>query len=252
MGKYLYEAFEQLERLSPGSNETSRKAMSLFQGEGEGEGEGIDILDVGCGKGADTFLLADVFPSARITAIDIHESYIENINRRATREKLSERVSGRCLSMAGMPFEKESFELIWAQGSIYVIGFREGLRQWKKHLKSGGYLICSEVVWLVEEPSKESLEFWEAEYPGIDTIDNKIKQIREEGYLYENSFIVPKHDWDENFYRLLRKNIWGMKIKYRGNEEALKTIGMMEKEADFYDFHSDEYGYAFFSMKKHL
>jgi SAM-dependent methyltransferase len=246
MEKYLYEAFGQLERLSPGSNETSRQAMGLFQG----EGERIDILDVGCGKGADTFLLADVFPYARITAIDIHEPYIDYINRRATREELSERVSGRCLSMIGMPFEKESFDLIWAQGSIYAMGFREGLRQWKKHIRIGGYLICSEVVWLVEEPSKESLEFWEEEYPEINTIDNKIKQIREAGYLYENSFIVPKRDWDENFYRLFRKNIGGMKIKYRGNEEALKVIAMMEREADFYDSHSDEYGYAFFSMRK--
>lgn len=246
MDKYFYEIFENMERLSPGSDETSKKALSLFPGLG---GE-IDILDIGCGKGADTFLMADVFPGARITSIDIYEPYIDHLNKKAARKGISDRVSGRCLSMRDMPFEEGAFDLIWAQGSIYVIGFKEGMRQWRRHLKDGGYLICSEVVWLTDEPSEESVEFWEEEYPGIDTIDHKIKLIEKEGYLYKNAFIVPKSDWDENFYRLLKRNIGELKGKYRYNETALEVMRVMEREAYFYDVHSEEYGYAFFGMRK--
>lgn len=46
-----------------------------------------------------------------------------------------------------MDFVPESFDLIWAEGYIYIIGFKKGLQDWKKFLKPGGYLICSEISW---------------------------------------------------------------------------------------------------------
>ena len=246
MENYLYKVFEDMDRLSPGSDETSMKAMALFKS----EEEPVEILDVGCGKGADTFLLARRFPSARIRAIDINPEYADNICHRAEKYGLSERVAGVCMSMAEMNFEEESFDLIWAQGSIYAMGFKEGLSQWKKYLKSGGYIICSEVVWLADEPSRESVDFWKGEYDQIDTIVNKIKQIEEAGYIYQNSFVVKRSDWDENFYNPLMDKIKSFKSDHAGNEAAMDAVEMMEKEADFYNAHAGEYGYAFFSMVK--
>ncbi len=246
MENYLYKVFENMERLSPGSDETSLKAMALFRG----EAGPVEILDVGCGKGADTFLLAEAFPRARITAIDINSEYTDSICIRAEKEGLSDRVAGICMSMAEMNFEEKSFDLIWAQGSIYAIGFKQGLSQWKKHLKSGGYIICSEVVWLTQEPSRESIDFWNEEYDQIDTIVNKIKQIEEAGYIYQNSFVVKRSDWDEDFYNPLMDKIKSVKSKHVGNEAAMEAIEMMEREADFYHSHAGEYGYAFFSMVK--
>ncbi|MCO5381410.1 MAG: hypothetical protein NHB15_04280 [Methanosarcina barkeri] len=38
--------------------------------------------------------------------------------------------------LSGLLYEKESFDLIWAEGSIYIIGFKEGLTYWKQFLKN--------------------------------------------------------------------------------------------------------------------
>lgn len=34
----------------------------------------------------------------------------------------------------------KSLDVIWAEGSIYIIGFERGLREWGRFLKDGGYL----------------------------------------------------------------------------------------------------------------
>ncbi|WHY99634.1 hypothetical protein [Peribacillus simplex] len=49
------------------------------------------------------------------------------------------------VSMFDMGFKTETFDLIWAEGSIYIIGFQKGLKVWKPFLNRGGYLVCSEV-----------------------------------------------------------------------------------------------------------
>lgn len=35
-------------------------------------------------------------------------------------------------SMFEMPFTDESFDIIWAEGSIYLIGFERGLDEWRR------------------------------------------------------------------------------------------------------------------------
>ena len=42
--------------------------------------------------------------------------------------------------MFEMNFSKESFDIIWSEGSIYAIGFEKGLTDWKKFIKTNGYL----------------------------------------------------------------------------------------------------------------
>lgn len=60
-----------------------------------------------------------------------------------------------------MDFVPESFDLIWAEGYIYIIGFKKGLQDWKKFLKPGGYLICSEISWFKDIFSDKFKKFWQ-------------------------------------------------------------------------------------------
>ena len=41
------------------------------------------------------------------------------------------------MSMFEMSFDDETFDLIWAEGSIYIAGFVRGIRDWKRLLKKG-------------------------------------------------------------------------------------------------------------------
>ena len=60
MSSYFYLAFEGMKRLGPGSDDSTRRAMEWYQ---PGEEE-IRILDMGCGRGTQTLLLAERYPKA--------------------------------------------------------------------------------------------------------------------------------------------------------------------------------------------
>lgn len=40
--------------------------------------------------------------------------------------------------MLDMPFDAESFDLLWAEGSIFIIGLARGLKNFRACLKPGG------------------------------------------------------------------------------------------------------------------
>lgn len=246
MEKYYFEAFEGLTRLGPGSKESTLKAISMLGR----EEDIIQILDIGCGVGAHTILLAHAFPNATIIAIDNHMPYIEKLNETINECGLSHRVLGRFISMFEMPFDDNSFDLIWAEGSIYIAGFRNGLKDWKKLLKSDGCLVCSELSWITDLPSEDIYTFWNEEYPQIDTIENKIAQIKSEGYNYKSHFIMPVTDWTDNYYSPLQSNLNNMLEKYKDNEIAKEVIGMLQAEINLYHKYSSEYSYVFYMMFK--
>lgn len=246
MEKYFYEAFKNLERLAPGSDLSTKKAMSLLQN----KEQNLKILDIGCGNGIHTILLAKYFCNSTIIAVDNNDQYLKNLNSILNKNNLSNRVTVLNMSMFDMNFKNQSFDLIWAEGSIYIVGFEEGLNQWKKYLKKGGYLICSEISWITDEPHKESYNFWNTAYPEIDTIENKVLKIAKAGYNFKSSFILPKEDWLSSYYIPLEKNLDAMKIKYIDNKSANKVINMIESEITLYNNHNEDYSYVFYLMEK--
>lgn len=208
------------------------------------------ILDIGCGVGTHTFLLAEHFRNATIIGIDNHAAYIDTLNEEAKKQGISDRVQGMKMSMFEMNFEEESFDLIWSEGSIYIMGFQKGLKEFKRFLKPNGYLICSEIGWLVENPSEESADFWNKGYLEMDTVTNKLEKIKMAGYEVKEHFVCPVTDWTTNYYDFVQRNLDAMKVKYEGNEEAIDVIGVLQLEIDIYHRHYDEYSYVFYAMKK--
>lgn len=246
MEKCFFEAFEGMDRLGPGSKESTLKALSMYKMRNDNH----SVLDIGCGNGIHTMILAENMKNSSILAIDNHPSFIDNLNEKAKELGFSNRVKGKCISMFEMHFEDNSFDLIWSEGAIYIAGFENGLRDWKRFLKDDGYLTCSEISWLVDSPSQEIYEFWHSEYPKMDTIENKIKQIENAGYTYKSHFISPVTDWTDNYYTPLENNLNIMREKYIDNEIAQQVIAILQKEIDLYKKYKDEYSYVFYIMTK--
>ncbi len=210
----------------------------------------MKILDIGCGTGQHTLLLADQFPNARITAIDNNDSYLRKLKERLQVKGLEKRVDVLNLSMFEMDFPKGTFDMIWAEGSIYIAGFQKGLQDWRKFLKKDGYLVCSEISWLHSHPSEESRQFWNQSYSDMNTIPDKIKQIEDNHYVYMSSFVLPKEDWTEEYYAPLAANLKHMREKYAGNEEALEAVEMIQQEINLYHEQSSDYSYVFYCKQR--
>ncbi len=193
----ICEYFSGIERQGPGSPEVTLKALSFIDNlTGKSH-----IADLGCGTGGQTMVLGQNSPGI-ITGIDLFPDFIKLFNRNAVRLNLQNRVKGIVGSMDDLTFGEEELDLIWSEGAIYNIGFERGLKEWRRFLKKGGYIAVSEASWFTEERPDEINEFWNAAYPGIDTIPNKVCQLQKAGYVPVASFILPENCWIENFYNL--------------------------------------------------
>ena len=246
MEKYFYEAFEGMKRFGPGSEESTLRAIGMFSS----NKNSLKILDIGCGIGTHTLLLAKEFPEADIIAMDNYALHIEKLNARAAECGLADRVHGVVMSMFDMTFENESFDLIWSEGSAYIAGFSNAIRDWKRLLKPGGYIICSEISWLKDEPSEESKVFWNKGYSEMGTIKQKTKQICEQGYAFAGHFICPVSDWTVNYYEPIAENLKKLEERYQGNIQAMEAVQNLRNEIDLYRKHPNDYSYVFYAMKK--
>jgi ubiquinone/menaquinone biosynthesis C-methylase UbiE len=242
--EYLYELFSEMPRQGPGTNECTRKAFGLLK---ELPAEPV-ILDVGCGAGMQTLELARI-SGGSITALDNYQPFLDDLYGCVRAEGLENVITTVNGSMFELPFEKETFDLIWAEGSIYIIGFEQGLRDWKPLLKRGGYMVVSEMTWLRDGMPDEIRAYMDEVYPVIKTSAENIDIIRQAGYTLVNSFPLPEAGWWDDFYIPLGKRIELLRGKYSSNEKAMEVLNASVLEIEMYKKYSDYYGYIFYVMQ---
>ncbi|QYZ78031.1 class I SAM-dependent methyltransferase [Methanofollis formosanus] len=238
--------FETLPRQGPGNDESTARAFHLIPDLPDRP----EILDIGCGSGMQTLALAQLCPDARITAVDIHRPVLDALEERARRAGVADRIRTICASMDDFPFENHSFDLIWAEGSIFIIGFEKGLSYWQEFLKDGGYIALTEAAWFTPAPSPEAKAFWAEVYPAIRTEEEYRAVIAACGLGLVGSFRLPEAAWWDDFYRPLETRLEEFAAEYAGNPEAMELVEGVKREIAVYRDHAAEYGYIFFVMRK--
>jgi SAM-dependent methyltransferase len=241
----IVEFFSTIERQGPGSPEVTRKALSFV----DHLSSDSKIADIGCGTGGQTMVLAQNAPG-NITGVDLFPTFIDLFNHNAKQLDLHRRVKGIVGSMDNLPFQEEAYDLIWSEGAIYNIGFEQGLKEWRKFIKPGGFIAVSEASWFTNERPAEIEEFWQDAYPGIDTIPNKVLQMQNAGYVPVASFILPDECWIEHFYIPQVEAKRNFLIKHKGNKAAEGFIENQEHETQLYYKYKEFYGYVFYIGKK--
>lgn len=237
--------FSHVERQGPGSPAVTIKALSFI----ENLNNESRIVDIGCGTGGQTLVLAQNAPG-QITGLDLFSTFIDKLNINAGKLNLQDKVKGITGSMDNLPFQDNELDLIWSEGAIYNIGFERGLNEWRKFLKTGGYVAVSEASWFTEKRPAEINDFWIDAYPGIDTIPNKVAQMQKAGYVPVATFILPESCWLEQFYVpqveaqeiFLKENA--------GNKTAEDFIENQRYEKQLYLKYKEYYGYVFYIGKK--
>ena len=110
--------FEGLERLGPGSTADSLRALkSIPISSGE-------LLEIGCGKGVTATMLAES-SSFSVACLDNDEYNLGCLNERVAGKSLQDRVSTICASMTDLPFLDRQFDVIWCEGSAYIMGLNK-------------------------------------------------------------------------------------------------------------------------------
>ena len=240
----FYEIYEGIPRQGPGSNEYTRQAYEMLA---EVPKEPA-ILDVGCGAGVQTIELARI-SGGFVTGLDNHQSFLDTLAGNAQAAGLGEKVKPVNGSMFEMEFAEGSFDIIWAEGSIYNLGFEAGLRQWRRFLKPNGYVSVTEVSWLKKNPTAELAQFWKKEYPAIKPIDENRVLIRDCGYAEMGHFVLGEDAWLHNYYAPLEKQVATLRKKYPGDGEIAGVLDEMDAEIALYRKYSQWYGYVFYVMQ---
>ena len=243
--KIFYEIHSNIPRQGPGNIESTLKALSMLSGLPTGP----KILDVGCGPGLQTVELAK-HSNGEVVGLDFTPSFLDELRVNSTQAGLNEKVKIVEGSMFEMPFDTESFDVVWSEGAIYIIGFEKGLKEWRKFLKPNGYMVASHISWLKDEIPNKPKEFWQKNYPAITTIDNNLKIAKEAGYKVLGHFVLPEAGWWNDYYLPEEENIKRLKVKYANNPEVLAKINSTQEEIDLYREYSDFYGYVFYILQK--
>jgi ubiquinone/menaquinone biosynthesis C-methylase UbiE len=245
----IHDVFDpSLPRLAPGDDQSTRRALETLYGPGlEGADEGFSVLDIGCGNGAQTMRLAAEL-GCRVTAVDNHRPYLEELEGRARAKGLAGRIETRCADMNGLDLGGQTFDLVWAEGSAFVVGVPEALRAWKSFLKPGGALGFTELTWLEDGAPEECRRFFASEYPSMTDVTSHLATIEVCGYDLAGRFTLPESSWWDLFYGPLAERLAGYEPP-RDDADTQAVLGMIRNEIDMYRRYSRWYGYVFFLLR---
>jgi ubiquinone/menaquinone biosynthesis C-methylase UbiE len=240
----FFEIHSDLPREGPGNNESTTQAFSLLPQLPSNP----SILDLGCGPGMQTIQLAKLI-DGYITAVDLHQPYLDQLQQSIEAEGLDDRIQPVKADMDDLPFEPESFDVIWSEGSAYILEFGNALRKWRPLLKHPGYLVASEISWIRQDPPQAVINFWQDEYPNMQSIEANLSLAKSYSYLPLAHFILPQKAWWDNYYTPLKSRLNQLEAKYRDDPDASKILSSHKKEIDLYHQYSDYYGYVFYILQ---
>jgi SAM-dependent methyltransferase len=229
----LFQLFENAPRQGPGSVETTRRALRMLPGSLRVE----TVLDLGCGTGGSTIVLAQD-TGAHVTAVDIHPPFLATLRARAEERGLAGRITTVVADMANLAALGGGFDLIWAEGSAYSIGFENALRRWRPLLRASGCLVVTELVWFVAEPMRDARAFFAGEYPDMRDEATRMDQACSAGYDLLGSFRLPADDWHA-YYAGLEAPLRSA-ISQRGERDVYAAI---RREQQIYQTCGNDYGY---------
>lgn len=209
--------------LREGLNKYTRKAFLMLP-----KLDKPRILDVGCGSGVPTMELARL-SNGEIIALDINQNLLEVLRGKIEKAGLLDTVKAVKCSILDMKFPDESFDIIWAEGSISVIGFERGLQEWKRFLKPNGFMVIHDEK---------------------GNVTQKLEQISSCGYELLGYFILNEDTWWAEYFAPLEKLICETRTKYADDPKVLEVLHNAQWEIDMFKKNPKLNSSVFFIMKK--
>ena len=247
MMQVFFEIHKDLPREGPGDFQSTKKAFSMLV---KLPRQPL-ILDIGCGPGMQTLDLI-ALTDGKIVAVDNHQPFLDQLSKKAAQKGVTDRITVVNADMSSLDFGEGTFDLIWAEGSAYTIGFENALRTWKPLLKRPGYLAATEIAWTKPAPPEELQRFWAEEYPPMQDIESNLAAIRRAGYRAIGHFVLPESAWWEHYYTPVEQKLVALREKYKDNPKALAVVEFHQREIDLYRQYSDYYGYFFYVMEVNI
>jgi cyclopropane fatty-acyl-phospholipid synthase-like methyltransferase len=185
-----------------------------------------------------------------ILAVDNHQPYLDELSRRAEVAGVSGRIQTWLRDMAGPDLEEGSVDVIWSEGALFCMGFREGLAACHRLLAPKGCLAVTELCWLKPQPAQECHEFFTAAYPPMTDIPSNLAAMDACGFTILDHFVLPESAWWDRYLHPLEKRLVRLRAEYSGDPMRIEVIESIQKEIDICRKYPGDFGYLFAVMQR--
>lgn len=232
------ELFTGLPRQGPGSDASTRRALSLVPKLPEKP----RILDLGCGTGRASLVLAEE-TGGHVVSVDLYQPFLDELAQGASERNLS--IETRLESMDALTDPDSTYDLIWSEGAAYLIGLEPALALWKPLLKKGCHIALSEATWLTNTRPIQAMQFWADAYPDMEDERANLKTFRRQGFEPVAQFVLPAEDWTAEYYDVLER-----RMQERTDLADTDAVAATRREIDMFRRFGDSYGYVFYIARK--
>jgi len=193
------------DRIRENLNKYTRKAFGILP-----RLNNPQILDVGCGTGVPTIELAKI-SGGKITGFDIDTASLVLLRRKIRETGLTNKISVINSPLRKILFPEESFDIVWAEGSVFILGFRSSLRKWHPLLRPEGFLVI---------------------HDDIENKTAKLRFIRKGGYRLIDHFDLPASCWWNEYYKPLESLIDKFRTRFPDDPELYNELNKDKFEID--------------------
>lgn len=186
------------------------------------------ILDIGCGSGIPAVQLA-IISKGKVTAVDIDPKALKKLRDKIDVFRLGGHIKPLRRSLFGLHLEKESFDIVWSEGSIVVTGFEKGLQEWRGFIKPGGFLVI---------------------HDEINDYREKINCIPVLNYTLMHYFKVSEQVWINEYFKPLEQRIKELQGVYRDNPRVMRILDREASEIELLFKSPEKLATLFYIMKK--
>lgn len=238
------EIYGTLPRAGPGSAEITLEALAQVR-----HNDPMTVLDLGCGPGAQTLVLAEALPKASISALDLTPSMAAEAHRRVAQAGYGDRVTVEVGDMMAPGASPASVDLIWCEGAIYFAGVTTALQTWKPLLTPKGAVAFTEPIWIHRNPPADLVAWWHDEYPAITDESGVRDAVEAAGFDTIFSFALPADSWWTEYYSPMKGRIREFLAAHPDDALAGEIAAEAEKEIETFERYSDYYSYGFFVVR---
>ncbi len=167
------------------------------------------------------------------------------MTERARAAGVADRVHPLQASMDALPLAPGSVDLLWAEGSAYVVGTDAALAAWRPLLAPGGVVVLTECEWTTADPAPGARAFWEPGYPGMRDTAGNVAAFRAAGWVVRATYLLPDADWAA-YYDPLAARI--TRLRAEGVDGAL--LDQVGEEIEVRAAHAADYGYTGYVLSR--